>query len=63
MRYMKLSAQDYCPDGTPDVVKLEWHDNQRTPSLVRCVTVFDMDNDGNLDCAQPEDIDNEGVSD
>lgn len=63
MRYMKLSAQDYCPDGTPDVVKLEWHDNQRTPSLVRCVTVFDMDNDGNLDCAQPEDIDNDGVSD
>lgn len=62
MRYMKLSAQDYCPDGTPDLVTLEWHDSQRTPSLIRCVTVFDMDNDGKLDSAQPEDIDNDGVS-
>ncbi len=43
-------------------MKLEWHDNQKTPTLVRCVTVFDMNNDGKLDCAQPEDVDNDGIS-
>lgn len=62
MRYMKLVAQCLYEDGSPDAVTLEWHDSQQAPSLVRCVTVFDMNNDGKLDCAQPEDVDNDGVS-
>ncbi|AZE53966.1 hypothetical protein C4K03_1797 [Pseudomonas synxantha] len=63
MRYMKLAAQRFYDDDTPDVVKLEWHDSQRARSLVRCITVFDMNNDGKLDCAQSGDVDNDGVSD
>lgn len=63
-RYMKVLAEDFHADGTPNVVKLQLHEDNgqgAQPSLVSWHGVFDGNNDGSLECLVYADANHDGV--
>lgn len=56
MRYLKIYAQDVLDDDIPDVVFLEFYDDDRVPALVQRATAFDITEDGKLDWVIADDV-------
>ncbi|MBV4461448.1 hypothetical protein KVG96_26105 [Pseudomonas sp. COR58] len=65
-RFIKLFAEDFHRDGTPNVVRLQWHEGQGLAS--DCMrgawsVAFDADNDGRLDGSVQGDVNRDGQVD
>lgn len=65
-RYLKIFAEDFHRDGTPNVVRLQLHEGTGLASdrtQVSWSAVFDVDNDGTLDCSVQGDVNRDGLFD
>lgn len=64
-RYMKVYAEDFHADGTPDTVRLHLHEGG--PAVARTLVswhvAYDLDNDNKLDGNIHQDINKDGVID
>lgn len=63
MLYLILRAHDVYNNDLPDVVDLEFYDDRRSAPLALKATLFDINNDGQLDWSLADDINNNGVAD
>lgn len=65
-RYLKIFAEDFYKDGSPDTVRLHFHEGTGKPndqSIVYTASNYDTDNDGKLDWLINFDVDNDGDQD
>lgn len=65
-RYLKISAEDFHKDGSPNIVTLEFSEDDGTPSVpirIKCAAAFDGDNDGGLDSFTNSDVNADGIAD
>ena len=63
-RYMKIFAEDFHGDGTPNAVKLQLYECRADGSQERLVSwhgLFDGNNDGTLECIVHADANHDGV--
>jgi hypothetical protein len=65
-RYLKIFAEDFAEDGSPDTVRLHFHEGNGKPTdrtLTRTAAAYDTDNNGTLDWSIHFDVDNDGDTD
>ena len=65
-RYLKIFAEDFTSDGSPDTVRLHIHEGLGKPSdqsIVYTASAYDTNNDGTLDWLIHFDVDNDGDQD
>lgn len=61
-RYLKIFVEDFAQDGSPDTVRLHFHEGQGEPtdnSIVYTASAYDTNNDGKLDWLIHFDVDND----
>ncbi|MDE1197546.1 MAG: hypothetical protein PW896_20885 [Pseudomonas sp.] len=64
-RYLKIEAKNYHADGSPNVVNLQFtEDDGIPPALIRITpaAAYDGDNDGTLDSFTNSDVNGDGVA-
>lgn len=62
-RYLKIFAEDFAEDGSPDTVRLHFHEGNGKPTdktLAYTASAYDTDNNGTLDWSIHFDVDNDG---
>lgn len=62
-RYLKIFVEDFARDGSPDTVRLHFHEGvgkATDKTLVYTASAYDRDNDGKLDWLIHFDMDNDG---
>ena len=65
-RYLKIFTEDFAHDGSPDTVRLHFHEGAGKPSdqtIVYTASAYDTNNDGKLDWLVHFDMDNDGDQD
>jgi len=65
-RYLKIFTEDFAEDGSPDTVRLHFHEGTGKPqdhTIVYTASHYDTDNDGTLDWIISFDVDNDGDQD
>ena len=65
-RYLKIFTEDFAKDGSPDTVRLHFHEGTGKPqdhTIVYTASHYDTDNDGTLDWIISFDVDNDGDQD
>lgn len=65
-RYLKIFTEDCHQDGSPDTVRLHFHEGTGKPndqSIVYTASSYDTNNDGKLDWTISFDVDNDGDQD
>lgn len=65
-RYLKIFAEDFANDGSPDTVRLHFHEGVGKPSdqsIVYTASAYDTNNDGTMDWLINFDVDNDGDKD
>ncbi|SEH96150.1 hypothetical protein [Pseudomonas asplenii] len=65
-RYLKMLAENYHHDGSPNVVKLEFHEDctaSGPQTLVYRAAGYDGDNDGIFESFTNSDVDGNGIAD
>lgn len=65
-RYLKIFTEDFANDGSPDTVRLHFHEGIGKPSdqsIVYTASAYDTNNDGKLDWTINFDMDNDGDQD
>ena len=65
-RYLKILAEDFYDDGSPDTVRLHLHAGrpaEEARTLVSWHAAYDLDNDGKLEWNIHHDINHDGVID
>ncbi|MDR6916649.1 hypothetical protein J2X66_003523 [Pseudomonas sp. 3296] len=64
-RYLKIDAKNYHEDGSPNVVTLQFSEDNGTPCLpirMRFASAYDGDNDGKLDSFTNSDVNGDGIA-
>lgn len=64
-RYLKIEARNYHADSTPNVVNLQFTQDdgtQNRPVLIKLASAYDGDNDGHLDSFTNSDINADGIA-
>jgi hypothetical protein len=65
-RYLKMFVEDFAKDGSPDTVRLHFHDGVGKPqdeTIAYTASAYDTNNDGELDWLIHFDMDNDGDQD
>lgn len=65
-RYLKIFAEDFAGDRSPDTVRLHFHEGTGKPTdktLAYTASAYDTDNNGTLDWSIHFDMDNDGDTD
>ena len=65
-RYLKIFTEDFANDGSPDTVRLHFHEGVGKPSdqtIVYTASAYDTNNDGKMDWLIHFDMDNDGDQD
>jgi hypothetical protein len=65
-RYLKIFVEDFAQDGSPDTVRLHFHEGtgeSTDESIVYTASAYDTNNDGKLDWLVHFDVDNDGDTD
>jgi hypothetical protein len=65
-RYLKIFTEDSHQDGSPDTVRLHFHEGTGKPSdesIIYTASNYDTNNDGKLDTIIGFDVDNDGDQD
>ncbi|MFY0728338.1 hypothetical protein [Pseudomonas sp. NFX15] len=65
-RYLKIFVEDFAKDGSPDTVRLHFHEGVGKPqdeTIVYTASAYDTNNDGKLDWLIHFDMDNDGDQD
>jgi hypothetical protein len=64
-RYLKIGATDHHQDGTPNVVTLQFSEDDgelSKPIKIRRAAAYDGDNDGSLDSFTNSDVNGDGIA-
>lgn len=64
-RYLKISAKDHHQDGSPNVVSLQFSEDDGTPGIpirIKGAAAYDGDNDGRLDSFTKTDVNSDGIA-
>lgn len=62
-RYLKIFVEDFVQDGSPDTVRLHFHQGKDKPTdetIIYTASAYDTNNDGKLDSLIHFDMDNDG---
>lgn len=62
-RYLKIFVEDFAQDGSPDTVRLHFHQGTGKPTdetIIYTASAYDTNNDGKLDSLIHFDMDNDG---
>lgn len=65
-RYLQIFAQNASGDGTPEAVRLNFHDEAGPPigsTIAYKASAVDLDNDGRFELILSSDVDNDGHAD
>lgn len=65
-RYLKIFTEDFARDGSPDTVRLHFHEGVGKPSdqsIAYTASAYDTNNDGKLDWLVNYDMNNDGNQD
>ena len=64
-RYLKIFTKDFFQDGSPDTVRLHFHEGTGTPrdqTIAYTASAYDTSNDGKLDSLIHFDVNNDGTT-